>query len=212
MGGSFLVAIPRGAVIRVGGVGVFIIPVARIAFLGPPTLSALNLPIKILRAYHVMNPCGSHVAALTFRPEVNRIQRDIAVFVGAVGRGEFSVAKIPKRKSVFKISHLRSPRCRTSFHQTICRTANIQVKCLPFGIDKRQTFVPCEGMEHTDILAEATLYCERTGISPSTLALRALGNGRFFDRLGRKVEKAGNDAETLRRYMADNPEKTKARE
>lgn len=61
------------------------------------------------------------------------------------------------------------------------------------------------GMKHTSILDEVNAYCARAGIQPSTLAVRALGNSRFFDRMQRRVEKAEADAEKLRAYMAENP-------
>lgn len=58
-------------------------------------------------------------------------------------------------------------------------------------------------MEHKALIEEITAYCESTGISPSTLCVRAIGNSRFLDRLNRKVEKLDQDAEKLRAYMAD---------
>lgn len=58
-------------------------------------------------------------------------------------------------------------------------------------------------MEHKTLIDEITAYCESSGISPSTLCVRALGNSRFLDRLNRKVKKLDKDAEKLRAYMAE---------
>ncbi|MDF2140837.1 hypothetical protein [Paenirhodobacter sp. CAU 1674] len=55
------------------------------------------------------------------------------------------------------------------------------------------------------LLDEIRQYCERAGISPSTLGVRALGNSRFFDRLQRKADKISEDAERLRKFMENNP-------
>lgn len=57
----------------------------------------------------------------------------------------------------------------------------------------------------TSLIAEITDYCERAGISASTLGVRALGNSRFLDRFTRKTEKAEEDALKVRAYMAANP-------
>ncbi len=60
-------------------------------------------------------------------------------------------------------------------------------------------------MQQTSIITEVNDYCARAGIQPSTLAVRVLGNSRFFDRMRRRLEKADADAEKLRAYMAANP-------
>lgn len=60
-------------------------------------------------------------------------------------------------------------------------------------------------MQQTSIIEEVTHYCACAGIQPATLAVRVLGNSRFFDRLKRRQEKAAQDAERLRAYMAANP-------
>jgi hypothetical protein len=61
-------------------------------------------------------------------------------------------------------------------------------------------------MEHKSLIDEITEYCDRMGISPSTLCVRVLGNSRFMHRLSRKVEKLDQDTEKLRAYMALHPE------
>lgn len=60
-------------------------------------------------------------------------------------------------------------------------------------------------MQDTSIIDEVTAYCARANIQPSTLAVRVLGNSRFFDRMRRRVDKAQADAQKLRAYMAANP-------
>lgn len=65
-------------------------------------------------------------------------------------------------------------------------------------------------MKDQAIIAEVNAYCARAGIQPSTLAVRVLGNSRFFDRYRRREEKAAQDAEKLRAYMAANPHRTDA--
>ncbi|MBS8227125.1 hypothetical protein [Vannielia litorea] len=59
--------------------------------------------------------------------------------------------------------------------------------------------------EQTNITEEVRRYCEDAGIAPSTLSLRALGNGRFFERKKRRDIKDAEDSEKLRAYMAQNP-------
>jgi hypothetical protein len=64
-------------------------------------------------------------------------------------------------------------------------------------------------MKHSpDIIAEVERYCANAGIAPSTLALRAIGNARFFDRLTRRREHEANAAQRIRDYMDANPPKT----
>ncbi|WP_273688426.1 hypothetical protein [Ketogulonicigenium vulgare] len=54
-------------------------------------------------------------------------------------------------------------------------------------------------------IEEVQDYCRATGISPSTLGVRALGNSRFFERLQRKIGKVEDDAARVRDHMAANP-------
>lgn len=56
-----------------------------------------------------------------------------------------------------------------------------------------------------ELLAEARQYCEAKGITPSTLAVRALNNSRFFDRVERQRRLAREASEKLRAFMAENP-------
>lgn len=60
-------------------------------------------------------------------------------------------------------------------------------------------------MEYDGLIAEVETYCARAGMMPSTLAVKVLGNSRFFDRLNRKVTKADEDAARLRAFMLANP-------
>lgn len=60
-------------------------------------------------------------------------------------------------------------------------------------------------MESKPLTDEIAAYCEGANISASTLCVRALGNSRFLDRFNRRVEKAEQDAEKLRAYMAAHP-------
>jgi len=58
----------------------------------------------------------------------------------------------------------------------------------------------------TDVLlSELNDYCRRTGFKASTVCVRALGDSRFVDRYRRRLERTANDAEKLRRYMAEHP-------
>jgi len=56
-----------------------------------------------------------------------------------------------------------------------------------------------------DLLSELTDYCRRTGFKASTVCVRALGDSRFVERYRRRLVRTAQDAEKLRRYMADNP-------
>lgn len=60
-------------------------------------------------------------------------------------------------------------------------------------------------MSQNSILNEATMYCRKTGLALSTLAVRVLGNSRYFDRLQRRVAKEESDAQKLREFMRANP-------
>jgi hypothetical protein len=64
-------------------------------------------------------------------------------------------------------------------------------------------------MKHTpDIIPEVEQYCVSAGIAPSTLALRAIGNARFFERLNRRREHEAKAERRIREYMDANPPKT----
>lgn len=72
-------------------------------------------------------------------------------------------------------------------------------------LDKKWPYGKYPAMQQTSIIDEVNDYCARAGIQPSTLAVRVLGNSRFFGRLERRLEKAAQDADSLRAYMAANP-------
>ena len=60
-------------------------------------------------------------------------------------------------------------------------------------------------MENECLIKEISDYCAKSGISPSTLGVRVLGNSRFFDRLKRRIQKTDEDVAKLRAFMAENP-------
>ena len=55
------------------------------------------------------------------------------------------------------------------------------------------------------LMQEARDYCQRAGIALPTLAVRALDNRHFFDRLERRMEQEASMAERLRAYMEEHP-------
>lgn len=59
--------------------------------------------------------------------------------------------------------------------------------------------------DRDQLLEEVRRYCAASGISASTLAVRALDNSRFFDRLERRIEREAEEARRLRAYMKSNP-------
>lgn len=62
-------------------------------------------------------------------------------------------------------------------------------------------------MAQKSLIDEIRDYCALANIEPSTLGLRALGNSRIVDRIGRRMERLETDEEKLRSYMAANPPK-----
>lgn len=60
-------------------------------------------------------------------------------------------------------------------------------------------------MDPNIIIAEIDAYSAQTGMKPTTLCQRALGNARLYDRIKRRVEKYGEEAQRLRAFMAANP-------
>lgn len=60
-------------------------------------------------------------------------------------------------------------------------------------------------MTEPDIIPEAEAYCAKANISVSTLAVRALQNSRYFDRLMRKRQLEAEAVAKLRAYMAAHP-------
>ena len=77
------------------------------------------------------------------------------------------------------------------------------------GIDKKRPSVQFAGMDDKKLLDEITTYCGASGMKPSTLGLKALGNSRFVDRLKRRIDKSEEDAATVRAFMRDNPPATR---
>lgn len=78
------------------------------------------------------------------------------------------------------------------------------------GLDKVGQKANYLAMLDESFITEAEEYCAAAGISPSTLAVRALNNSRFFNRAARQREKANEAIERLRAYMAANPAQTPA--
>lgn len=59
--------------------------------------------------------------------------------------------------------------------------------------------------ERDALLAEIEAYAEQSGLRPSTICLRAVGNGHLYGRI-----RVGGDCSTgvaarIRKYMRDNP-------
>lgn len=54
-----------------------------------------------------------------------------------------------------------------------------------------------------DITAEAEAFCEDHGIKLSTLGLRALNNGRFFDRYEKRLRDDEEAVKKIRQFMTD---------
>ncbi|MGV6848574.1 MAG: hypothetical protein ACWA5A_09365 [Marinibacterium sp.] len=60
-------------------------------------------------------------------------------------------------------------------------------------------------MINETLLRDVQKYCADLGISEATLAVRALNNSRFFDRLRKSRERERRAVTKLRHYMAANP-------
>jgi hypothetical protein len=60
-------------------------------------------------------------------------------------------------------------------------------------------------MDDKKLLDEIETYCGASGMKPSTLGLKSLGNSRFVDRLRRRIVKSEEDATAVRAFMRDNP-------
>jgi len=60
-------------------------------------------------------------------------------------------------------------------------------------------------MNNESITSELKEYCAKTGLSASTVCVRAVGNSRFVERFKRKKQKMDEDIARLREYMAENP-------
>lgn len=55
------------------------------------------------------------------------------------------------------------------------------------------------------IIDEIDEYSCASGLKPSTICERALGNARFYDRLQKRLERAEDEAERLREWFRKNP-------
>tara|TARA_B100002003_G_scaffold227027_1_gene234295 strand:+ start:2451 stop:2666 length:216 start_codon:yes stop_codon:yes gene_type:complete len=65
-------------------------------------------------------------------------------------------------------------------------------------------------MENQALLDEIETYCRSTGLSPSTVCLRAAGNGHLPKRLQSGGECLPRTMEKVRAYMRENPPKQAA--
>lgn len=63
-------------------------------------------------------------------------------------------------------------------------------------------------MEHAALIDEIDAYCSRTGLSASTVCLRAVGNAHLPARLKAGGQCLPRTADRVRAYMRDNPPKT----
>jgi len=60
-------------------------------------------------------------------------------------------------------------------------------------------------MERETLLAEITEYAARAGWKPSTVCLRAVGNGHLYRRMKEGGDCTTDVAARLRQYMTANP-------
>lgn len=60
-------------------------------------------------------------------------------------------------------------------------------------------------MTPRQILEMLDSYCTRTGLSPSTVCLRAVGNARLADRLRKRIESDDETGRRLIEFIRDNP-------
>lgn len=60
-------------------------------------------------------------------------------------------------------------------------------------------------MERQTFIAEISAYAASIGLRPSTVCLRAVGNGHLYNRLTDGGDCSSRTMERVRRYMADNP-------
>jgi hypothetical protein len=60
-------------------------------------------------------------------------------------------------------------------------------------------------MEDQNIISEISDYCKKSGLSPSTVCVRATGNSRFVERHKRRLSRIKQDEAKLRQFMAENP-------
>jgi hypothetical protein len=60
-------------------------------------------------------------------------------------------------------------------------------------------------MDPNIIITEIERYARETGLKPTTICQLALGNPRYFDRLRSRIDRFPDEAERIRRWMADHP-------
>jgi hypothetical protein len=60
-------------------------------------------------------------------------------------------------------------------------------------------------MSTATLLEKIEGYCQATGISPSTLGVRAVGNSRLYERLQSRLERDAAVAAKVEAYIAANP-------
>lgn len=60
-------------------------------------------------------------------------------------------------------------------------------------------------MERENFITEIAAYAESVGLEPSTICLRAVGNGHLFKRLEGGGDCSTKTVERVRQYMRENP-------
>jgi len=60
-------------------------------------------------------------------------------------------------------------------------------------------------MDIDEIITEIAAYAKATGLSASTVCVRATGNSRLMERLERRRNQTEEDAKRITAFMADNP-------
>ncbi|ACM00241.1 MULTISPECIES: hypothetical protein [Cereibacter] len=62
-------------------------------------------------------------------------------------------------------------------------------------------------MDPNIIISEIDAHSEATGLKPTTICQKALGNARLYDRMKRRACKYAEEARALRAWMAANSPK-----
>lgn len=73
------------------------------------------------------------------------------------------------------------------------------------SIDSGRTKVHIVDMTRQQLIRAIRDYAEKTGLSPSTITLRAVNNSRLYDRLERGGDCTTEIAGRLAAYMVANP-------
>lgn len=63
-------------------------------------------------------------------------------------------------------------------------------------------------MDPSIIIAEIDAHAQASGLKATTICQRALGNARLYERIKRRCDRYAEEAEKLRRWMAENPPQT----